>query len=308
MTLNASGPISLAGGVTGQSIAIELSVSSTGQISLNDTNVRNLAGVLSGQIVMPTNFWGKSSNIPFGSASYTAAGTYTFVVPDGCTTICCVCVGAGYGSADGGGGGALSYSNDIPVTPGESLTVTVGAAAQGFYNSGNRSGSTSLARGATTLVLAQGANSLGGQASAGIGAVRYNGGNGYIGSQSMAGGGASGYAGNGGDAGRKFPFLAPTEGSGGGGGGGYATGSNAYGGGGGVGLIVQGANGAAGTSTLVIGQGGSSGTNANGRTGGVSGGGGGGHGDSIAHSVGGVGGCRIIYGGSNKNYPNNSAP
>jgi len=61
MALNASGPISLAGATAGQSIAVELGVSSTGQISLNDANVRTLAAVPSGAIIMPTNFYGKSS-------------------------------------------------------------------------------------------------------------------------------------------------------------------------------------------------------------------------------------------------------
>jgi hypothetical protein len=62
MALNSSGPISLAGTTTGQSIEIELAGNGTTQISLNDTAVRTLAGVASGQITMPTNFWGKSSN------------------------------------------------------------------------------------------------------------------------------------------------------------------------------------------------------------------------------------------------------
>ena len=61
MALNSSGPISLAGSTAGQSIAVELGQSATGTISLNDTAVRNLAGVPSGAIIMPTNFWGKSS-------------------------------------------------------------------------------------------------------------------------------------------------------------------------------------------------------------------------------------------------------
>lgn len=60
MTLNASGPISLAGSTSGQSIALELALSATGTISLNQANVRSLAGVSSGAITMPTNFWGKS--------------------------------------------------------------------------------------------------------------------------------------------------------------------------------------------------------------------------------------------------------
>lgn len=61
MTLNASGPISLGGSTAGQSINLELGQSATAQVSLNDTNVRSLAGVASGAVVMPTNFYGKSS-------------------------------------------------------------------------------------------------------------------------------------------------------------------------------------------------------------------------------------------------------
>lgn len=61
MTLNASGPISLGGTTSGQSIELELGGGGTTQISLNDTNVRTLAGVPSGAITMPTNFYGKSN-------------------------------------------------------------------------------------------------------------------------------------------------------------------------------------------------------------------------------------------------------
>ena len=63
MALNGSGPISLGGATSGQSIALELGQSATGQISLNDTNVRTLAGVASGAIIMPTNFWGKANRV-----------------------------------------------------------------------------------------------------------------------------------------------------------------------------------------------------------------------------------------------------
>ena len=61
MTLNSSGPISLGGSTAGQSINLELGKSATATVSLNDTDVRTLAGVASGAIVMPTNFYGKSS-------------------------------------------------------------------------------------------------------------------------------------------------------------------------------------------------------------------------------------------------------
>lgn len=65
MALNGSGPISLAGSTSGQSIALELGLSATGTISLNTASVRELAGVASGAIVMPTNFYGKSNEFAF---------------------------------------------------------------------------------------------------------------------------------------------------------------------------------------------------------------------------------------------------
>lgn len=61
MPLNLSGPISLAGATTGESIAVELGLSSSGTITLDQANVRSLAGVPSGAITMPTNFYGKSA-------------------------------------------------------------------------------------------------------------------------------------------------------------------------------------------------------------------------------------------------------
>ena len=75
MPLNNSGPISLGGNISGQSINLELSQLATAQVSLNDTNVRTLAGVASGAIVMPTNFYGKGGAVVnFNDASVTAAG------------------------------------------------------------------------------------------------------------------------------------------------------------------------------------------------------------------------------------------
>lgn len=61
MTLATSGEISLGGSTATRSINLELGLSATAQISLNDTNVRTLAGVASGAIVVPTDFYGKSA-------------------------------------------------------------------------------------------------------------------------------------------------------------------------------------------------------------------------------------------------------
>lgn len=60
MALNSSGQISLGGSTTGQSIALELGLSATAQISLNDTAVRTLLGKASGQISL-SDAWGKSN-------------------------------------------------------------------------------------------------------------------------------------------------------------------------------------------------------------------------------------------------------
>jgi len=61
MALNGSGPISLIGATAGQSIQQELGLS--GQISLLDSTVRILAGVPTGSVTMPTNFYSKSMSI-----------------------------------------------------------------------------------------------------------------------------------------------------------------------------------------------------------------------------------------------------
>jgi hypothetical protein len=60
MALNASGPISLGGPTSGQSINLELGLSATARISLNDAAVRTLLGVESGAITV-NNAYGKSN-------------------------------------------------------------------------------------------------------------------------------------------------------------------------------------------------------------------------------------------------------
>ena len=76
MTLESSGAISLGGSVTNRSVNLELSQGASAQISMNDTNVRSLAGVPSGAIILPTNFYGKSAGatVNFVDVNVTAAG------------------------------------------------------------------------------------------------------------------------------------------------------------------------------------------------------------------------------------------
>ena len=69
MTLNSSGPISLGGSTTGQSINLELGVSATALADINSTSFRTLAGVASGQISL-SSFYGKS-NTTYWFATFT---------------------------------------------------------------------------------------------------------------------------------------------------------------------------------------------------------------------------------------------
>lgn len=78
MALNSSGPISLGGTTAGVSIEKELGGSGTAMISLNDANVRSLAGVSSGAITMPTNFWGKSTGYYLMGAAVWQSSSETF--------------------------------------------------------------------------------------------------------------------------------------------------------------------------------------------------------------------------------------
>jgi len=80
MTLNSSGPISLAGTTAGVSIEIENGGNGTTQISLNDGAVRTLAGVTTpnSTITMPTNFYGKSNRVAVTVTLASSTQNYTW--------------------------------------------------------------------------------------------------------------------------------------------------------------------------------------------------------------------------------------
>lgn len=141
-----------------------------------------------------------------GEKEYTSAGSYQFTVPLSVRRIHACCVGAGGAFSglvgNGGGGGGLAWSNDIEVTPGETLTVTVGASetADG--------GPSNIKRGSTILIEGEGGtrdgggykvqagNGGGGNGGDGGRTVSYSSNSQYLG----AGGGAGGYTGGGGNA------------------------------------------------------------------------------------------------------------
>ena len=165
-------------------------------------------------------------------ATFTTAGTYSWVAPAGVCTVSAVVIGGGGGGrigpgGRGGGGGGLGWRNTIAVTPGTSYTVIVGAG--GPLNSTSTNGGCSQVF--TGLVGGggqRGANcGQGGGYTASCGGGGGYGGQGwYGGTPGGGGGGAGGYTGNGGVGGygcgsTSNPGGTGTGGGGNGGGGGY---------------------------------------------------------------------------------------
>lgn len=152
---------------------------------------------------------------------------------------------------DGGDGGAYSKVNALAVNAGDTWTVTVGTGG----------GDTSFVRvtgGALTGLLAKGGNtSPSSQVAAGVGDVKFSGGNGGTHSATNGGGGGGG-AGSGGNGGNASGATggSGTATGGGAGGAGPSTGAGAagsvQGGGGSGGGIPSGAAGAGARGYLVI--------------------------------------------------------
>lgn len=278
-----------------------------------------------------------------GQRAFTSPGSYSWVVPDGVYSVSMVAVGAGggggggaaataynYGGGGSGGGGGLSYVNNVAVTPGEALTIVVGAPGSGGSQGGERykgltggtGGASQILRGATVLGqafggtggsgggLAQYGGGVGGSGGAGGPAAGApgggRGGNGSAGSgngQGAGGGGAGGYAGSGGLGGRPADKVPGSPGAGGAGGGGGPTTNNLYrtgGDGGGVGILGQGANG---TGGAVLSADGGAGVAGSGGSATSFGGGGAGASQRTGGRLGGPGAVRLIWPGDSRQYP-----
>lgn len=245
----------------------------------------------------------------------------SWIVPAGVTQISAVTIGGGGGGGGGesgrdegvtgGGGGGLAYGT-FAVTPGETLTITVGLGGNGggSGSDGSAGGTSSIARGATVL-LGGGGGGAGRERSTSTvnggsssGTERTGGGTGGTSGGTTntggGGGGAAGYSGNGGNGGTSG---SGTNGAGGGGGGGGATNAGQGYGGGGVGPYGEGASGTGGPLNST-GTGGSSGGDGSRPAGGPYGGGGGGCDDDTNGSGGNghPGVVRIIW-GNGRAYP-----
>lgn len=130
--------------------------------------------------------WKRFYPDPNGAISYTEPGTYTFTVPYGITSLIVTIVGGGgggggyRGNGDGhsggsGGSGGKYVNTPMAVSPGETLTIVVGAGGLSasvqfngtwlhvggrgtggdFWNAGD-GGASSISRGSTPIGLATG--------------------------------------------------------------------------------------------------------------------------------------------------------
>jgi hypothetical protein len=112
--------------------------------------------------------WAAMATVPGQSLyDWTTPGTHSLVIPAGVTSIEATAIGGGgMGIAQGDpvmaapGGGGERRLGRIAVTPGETLTVVIGAAPTGGTGPGI---DTTISRGATVLMRAKGAaNAVGG--------------------------------------------------------------------------------------------------------------------------------------------------
>jgi len=167
-----SGPISLGGSATSgglnQSVAVELGLSPTAQISLNDTAVRNLAGIPSGKISLH-DLYGKTKFVPLVRSYNSPVTSVIETAPLGATTVVIEVwgggggggsgSGTGMGISSGGDGGAGGYSRSsytILSSGTQTFTYTVGnygagQVAAGPIGNGSGSSVTSALSGFTTM-------------------------------------------------------------------------------------------------------------------------------------------------------------
>ena len=283
--------------------------------------------------------------------NYTTPGTYTFIVPSNATTLSAMAVGgggagddgnSGDGGGGGGSGGSAGFFNGLAVTPGQTLTIVVGAggAATSVKNTKAPDGGlSSVTFGSFTMTAPGGiggspytanpgaaapsapsfANTPGGVTTGGYAGGA--GGGGFDGGG--GGGGAGGLAGAGGTGAYSNSGSATNGGSGAGGGGGTASAAgigvaNAgyVGGSGGSGQnnVTGGGGGGSATYTPAVnatagGNGnGLSGPGTQGGAGGFPGGGGGGSWDTNngTASAGGGGFVRLVWSGTVQAYTGSS--
>ncbi len=210
----------------------------TGDIAMGAHSITGLADAVNAQDAVPlAQAQGLLASF---STQEDHSASASFVVPAGITKLRARVWGAGAGGAsdssggDGGGGGAYAEAI-ITVVPAETLVLTIGAAGTPSLGNG---GNTSIIRGATALLLAQGGQAnAGGVASspAAITYIGFQGGHGRNGNNPgffvWGSGGDSPQGGQGGDGGQGVGSYAGQDGiyPGGGGSSGNSGGNGAGG-------------------------------------------------------------------------------
>jgi hypothetical protein len=316
-------------------------ISGTSTESAGTTNTVTIRATDTADASAYTDLTFTIESITSGEAVFTTTGTISWTVPTGVTQVSAVAVGGGAGgmyapgngTGSAGGGGALTYANSFSVTPGETLSIIVGArGAGGIFSPATlptNGSETSIRRSSTKLIYAGGGTvqattsqstdfGLGGTGGGTVTHTTYSGGNGAPSETTSRGTRGAGLGGHG-DEDAAFCVNGTTDpaagGTNGGGAGGYGvattvglgggcTRSGGGGGGGGVNLYGTG-SGTSVTPTLDGGPGGSGGSaTAHGQPGGSFGGGGGSADDSatLGGGDGGQGAVRIIW-GANRSFP-----
>ncbi|HRS53676.1 MAG TPA: hypothetical protein P5250_03095 [Bacteroidales bacterium] len=222
-------------------------------------NIKSLSTVPTNKVWKVESIIKNPSFITSDGITFSSVGTRTFVVPQCASYICIEAWGGGGGGGGGGssgggggGGGGGGYAQQCyTVTPGISLTITVGGGGNGGSggSSGSNGGTTSVTGTGISLVAnggnggGVGPNGTAGSGGSATGYIVVNGSNGVVGGPSgnPAVGGAGGEGGNGGLGGAGGSGSSPTgaagNGPGGGGGGGGYYNSGYTGGKGAAGMV-----------------------------------------------------------------------
>ena len=203
LTTHVTGTLGLAnGGTNSTSTPVAGSV-----IVGTGTAMAATAAGTSGQVLVSQGagapIWSSAPSAGPRAQYFTSTGSNTFTIPAGTTSIKVTIVSAGGGGGGqlvdggtnppGGAGGAGRWAAQwfVGLTPGNTLTVTVGAAGTGGASStnGGTGGTTSLASGTQTITTIQATGGTGGISGGGAGT------NGTVTGSSNGGSGAAGYYG-----------------------------------------------------------------------------------------------------------------
>ena len=248
-----SGSFSISGGTGSFNITTEADTTTEGAETLA---IRIYSGSVGGTLIGTGSVTINDTSVgAAGNQEYAVPGSYTWTIPSGVTQARVVVIGGGgaggqYGGG-GGGGASLKFYNNL--TPGQTVSVTVGAGGQRSSNATGNDGTASSFAGPGQTISGGGGNGGHGN-SQGSSSNYVAGGSGTGGAINGNGGGGYPYHSSGwGLANDKGPQADGTDGAGGGGGGGNDNGTGMrggdgsyYAGGGGGGGADNGAGGIGG--------------------------------------------------------------